>query len=80
MSENPTKWMDRIACAGVDTDDFINDVATIGRARDFARQYCAICPVHQECLRFGVRTESEGVFGGYLLRPNYPYRHKVRLL
>lgn len=76
---NPTAWMDRIACKGVNTDDFVND-GTAANARRFAEQYCRVCPVSRECLEFGLRTSSGGVFGGQLLRPWYKKRKRMELL
>ena len=72
-------WMDRRFCAGVDVNVFVFDLwntrrgpvrpsSPVLRAKiDAAKEICQGCPVTQECLAYGKRTGSVGIFGGEVL-------------
>lgn len=57
-------WQQRAACAGSDPDLFF----PVGESRKQiakAKEVCAECPVHKECLRLAlVRDHAWGVWGG----------------
>lgn len=68
------EWQDRAACNGVDVEIFFDDVGNIHgplstaarHARWRAKQYCATCPVAQQCLDFALNTKATfGVYGGF---------------
>ena len=64
-----TTWLDRAACAGVDSAVFYPGAG--GTARR-ARRICAACPVRLDCLRFALDVEDgvdglrgrHGIWGG----------------
>ena len=75
------KWIDQAACRGMDTDLFFpvtadsmprtaRQLSTLRRNTRAAAAVCERCPVSQECLDYGLRTRSTGVFGGHYLHVN----------
>lgn len=57
-------WRDRAACRKANPElPFAHEGST--EAATFIADYCARCPVIQECLSFAMRTgQNYGVFGG----------------
>jgi hypothetical protein len=73
----PTRgWQLRAACTGADPNEFIpaDRPGKTPKAWDIEREVaancrrarldCLRCPVTKDCLAEGVRTESEGMWGG----------------
>ena len=65
-------WHGRAECRGVDIEVFFRQ-RRAGRPRSVdpvewddaeAKSVCAVCEVTAECLAEGMRTKSEGVWGG----------------
>jgi hypothetical protein len=65
-------WQERAACRGAaDPGRFdrlgrLPDEWAIKRTHS-ALKVCTECPVRPDCLAFGVRSRSSGVYGGYYL-------------
>ena len=60
-------WHGRAACRGVDTEVFFRRTGSSPRFvydDADAKAVCAVCEVTAECLAEGMRTKSEGVWGG----------------
>lgn len=56
--------MDNSACKGLDPDVFQLEQGQSARG---AREVCNSCEVSSECLEYGLRTGSVGVWGGEVL-------------
>jgi WhiB family redox-sensing transcriptional regulator len=67
VTTTATTWLDRAACAGVDSAVFYPEAG--GTARR-ARRICAACPVRIDCLQYALDVENDslrgrhGVWGG----------------
>jgi hypothetical protein len=60
-----TDWIERAACAGLDTRVFFSDGHHGREQVAVARRICAACPVQTECANWAIRTgEYYGVWGG----------------
>lgn len=71
--------MDEANCRGLEPKDteqffpYVNDrhngmsLATTRQVENTIQRFCLACPVRQDCLEYGVDTNSEGIFGGVLL-------------
>lgn len=65
-------WQDRAACRGIANPGRFD---RLGRLPDefeingtkSALRVCAGCPVREDCLTFGMRSRSSGVYGGHYL-------------
>lgn len=72
-------WTDRAACVGQPTILFFPTGTGPLDALD-AKAVCADCPVQDPCLEYGLRTHSDGVWGGTTeaerdrMRPNGRYQ------
>lgn len=69
----PNDWMQYGLCIDVDPDE-CEFIVERGRAEEIspstkqmARKYCGGCPVRAECLQYGIKTKSMGIWGGSLL-------------
>lgn len=56
--------MEQSSCKGLDPDLFHMEQ---GQSAAKAREVCDACPVSSECLEYGQRTGSIGVWGGQVL-------------
>lgn len=66
-------WTDEAACKGQDTDLFF--IETYGSYRPMITDYCAHCPVRQDCLDYAIRLDiRDGLWGG--LSPHERRRYK----
>lgn len=69
-------WRDYALCLSApDDDDRIifpwgKHPPTPEESEAWMQQYCDRCPVAQQCLDFGLSTESEGIWGGVELTPS----------
>lgn len=54
-------WMGEALCAQTDPEVFF---PTIGRAGAEAKRVCAVCPVRQDCLEYGIENGLQGIWGG----------------
>lgn len=57
----PRDWAQHAACVDADPEWFFADQPA-DQAR--ALEYCRRCPVAVECLQEGVRSRSDGIWGG----------------
>lgn len=80
------EWFDLAHCKGAPSEIFFPDIPT-GDIRDFywaeARNYCAHCPVKQECLAFVLPFEKathrrDGFWAGMTPRERTQYENKQR--
>lgn len=60
----PEPWMEHSSCRGLDPAMFHMEQ---GQSAGKAREVCNSCPVSTECLNYGQRTGSIGVWGGQVL-------------
>ena len=61
-AQTTATWRKRAACRGIDPEVFypVSD-----EDAEEAKAVCALCPVRQSCLEFGLANrEREGVWGG----------------
>lgn len=60
-------WQSRATCRieQADPDEFILEQGRT--ATSTRKKYCSRCPVREECLAYGIRTNSVGVWGGQVL-------------
>lgn len=66
LSEPPTKWMNKAACRGSNTNMFYPNP---GEPSTPARQICDTCPVAVECLEYAINNgERYGIWGGTPVR------------
>lgn len=69
-------WMDRAACAGMETDDWF---PTRGGDVGPARAICSSCPVRDSCLDFAIEaTVRFGIWGATSERERRRLRHERR--
>jgi Transcription factor WhiB len=73
------EWRLQAKCHDTDVNQFfpvivgkrkgrnIMSVQTIVQVENTINQFCRQCPVRLECLEWGIRSHSEGIFGGKLL-------------
>lgn len=64
------EWMEEAACSGT-TLCFVEipcGSATLREVRQ-RQAYCRVCPVRDQCLQYGVTSDSVGVWGG-VYRPH----------
>lgn len=62
----PELWVRDAACAEIGGDVFFPEQ---GGDVTSPRRICAACPVIDECLEFGLRTEAQyGIYGGKTAR------------
>lgn len=64
----------KAACIGAPWEVFFPTYNQEGNGRKVtkkqmaaAREYCAVCPVSEQCLEYGCRTDSVGIWGGVFL-------------
>lgn len=57
-----TTWMVAAACSGLDSELFFPRQGE--RIDPLVKEVCGGCPVRVPCLRHGVLTRAEGVWGG----------------
>lgn len=75
LRDDPHAWRDYAACIGLEgtADDvlfpFNPRLRDDDAIEEFVSEYCGSCPVADQCLDFGVKTESEGIWGGIELTP-----------
>ncbi len=68
-------WMDDSNCKGLGPDRFQLEQ---GHSARKAREVCISCTVTEECLEYGLRTGSVGVWGGEVL--DLKTGHKKQML
>lgn len=63
-------WLDRALCAklGLPIDHFFDDYLKDKEVFRKVNDTCRNCSVRKECLRYGRRTKSIGVWGGHWLQ------------
>lgn len=72
----PRSWVDRAACAGMDTELFF---PARGESTAEAKAVCRGCPVRAECLDDAVeRGEKFGIWGGASKRERDRLRRQRR--
>ena len=58
-------WLDRAACAGIDSRAFFANGCHARAQVHAAQQVCNTCPVQAECRDWAIQTgERNGVWGG----------------
>lgn len=70
ITEQKTEWMDQAECEGRDDLAWIGDWEPVSNKRTgkrLAEEFCSVCPVRLECLKYGIATKSMGVWGGHYL-------------
>ena len=60
-------WQDEALCSGLDTENFFNNYEENIKLAEQIDLMCINCPVIGECFKYGVSTESWGVWGGVYL-------------
>lgn len=65
-------WQDRADCRGIDDPGRFDRLGRLPSRFEIERtksalKICAGCPVSEECLAFGMRGRSSGVYGGVYL-------------
>ena len=74
--QTPTFFKDAL-CKGAPQDWFFPEFSGNHRGIRQAKQLCSTCPVSEQCLAYGVETNSSGVWGGITLdRGNIRRRKK----
>ncbi len=64
LALSPEPWMQKSNCKGLDPGMFQLEQ---GQSARKARKVCEGCDVTEECLDYGLRTGSVGVWGGEVL-------------
>lgn len=59
------RWQDKSICAGMDPDFFYPEKSS-GEDVDRIAKFCALCPVRDNCLEYGLSLGDDryGYFGG----------------
>lgn len=70
LQDDPYAWLDYAACVGkYETDERVifpwgSRPPEPEETAAWISENCDNCPVRQRCLDFGLKTDSEGVWGG----------------
>ncbi len=64
--QTPTFFKDAL-CKGAPQDWFFPEFSGNHRGIRQAKQLCSACSVSEECLAYGMKTKSSGVWGGITL-------------
>ena len=64
MILEPPSWTTDAKCRGVNTDLFFVSPSAVRQIEKIKQKYCRQCPVREECLEYGIKTDSDGIFGG----------------
>lgn len=64
VSSIRSAWKDRAACKGQPLGFFVPDGNETLQGLFFARNWCDMCPVRQECLMWATLHRAEGYWGG----------------
>ena len=64
---NKLDWQDKAACIDLPLEAFFEGYESSTEVAKLTDQICALCPVKNECLKFGVEQQSTGVHGGAYL-------------
>lgn len=66
-------WKDEAACRDMDTDAFLKE-------DPWCLEICAGCQVKVECLKYGLTTDSQGIWGGTTTHDRQDFRQRKTLL
>lgn len=60
-------WQDMAICDQIPTKAFFDDAESHSGIESAVKAICAVCPVKNHCLDFGVSNKSYGIYGGKTL-------------
>lgn len=77
--QTPTFFKDAL-CKGAPQDWFFPEFSGNHRGIRQAKQLCSACSVSEQCLAYGMKTNSSGVWGGITLdRGNIKKKKRIQI-